>query len=172
MDDGERSALVVADEVLNVLEEESARLVLLDDPCDVEEERALGIAPKPVLPTEGVFLRYAGDGKRLARKSRQQDVMLRDVGGGDCCDVARDVVFAVEIGAIGLLAEAIPLAGEHATPANRVESPTHTTDAREQVYEREPVRRTFLLPHDGRQVFERCLSRKRLAVFPAIDGPQ
>ena len=63
LDDLEGAALVVPEQVLDVLEDEGPRPVVGEDPGDVEEERALGAAEEAVRAAEGVLLGHAGDEK-------------------------------------------------------------------------------------------------------------
>src|ERR1017187_2842161 len=86
-DDLEGPAAVVGSEILYVLEYECFRLLLLDDPLEIEKERALRAALEAVLAAERVLRRYAGDAERLAREASDQYVVVRNNATGDLCNV-------------------------------------------------------------------------------------
>ena len=119
VDDLERLPAIMIDEVLHVLEEKRFRPVMLDDARNVEKQRSLGLARKTVRTVQRVLLRDAGDGKRLAGKPGEQHVMRGNVCLVHLADVAGDLVrVAGKIRAIGLLAVAVPFAGEDALAAD------------------------------------------------------
>lgn len=66
---------------------------------------------------ESVLLGHAGNGKRLAGKTAQQNVMVRNVLGINLGDVAIDFVRVSEIGRIGFLGVGVPLARKDALAA-------------------------------------------------------
>ncbi len=60
-DDLKRPALVMVDEVLDVLEDERLRAVVLDNPRNVEKQRALSLACETMRASERVLLADAGE---------------------------------------------------------------------------------------------------------------
>src|SRR5690606_12637108 len=57
LDGLEGLALVMADEVADVLEQEGRRAMVGDDARDIIEQRALGLVLEPVRPPQRIFLR-------------------------------------------------------------------------------------------------------------------
>lgn len=68
--------------MLDVLKDERVGLVVLDDVRDFEKQVSLFLVIETVLFAEAQLLRNAGNTKRLARKTRAEDVVLWDIG--DC----------------------------------------------------------------------------------------
>lgn len=170
-DDVEGAAFIVRDEVFDVFQQEGARALGLDDAGDVEKERALRFAGKAVGAAKRVFLGDAGNREGLAGKAGEQQVVIGNFGGVDLRNVAIDGVTAGEIFGIGLLRVAIPLAGEHATPAQPLECHSYTTDAGEEV---NIVEAGFAF--EGRIQRQQALQAKnvvlghRLVDYPAANG--
>jgi hypothetical protein len=129
----ERAAPVVMREPLDVLAENHARLVLLADFRNVEEERAA--APSLVVVVESHA--FAGHGEGLARESRQTDVEVgnRLLRFGKR-DVAVDLRGFRKIGRVGLLRREVPFRYENGLDAvaeGAVESQADAADPGEEV---------------------------------------
>ncbi|CAM2160959.1 hypothetical protein PT2222_90176 [Paraburkholderia tropica] len=141
----EGAALVVRQQVLDVLQQKGGRPLFGDDARHVEKERALRGALETVRTAERVLLRDARDRKRLARKAREQHVVVGHVGGLERGDIADEgVAFGIGLAVvleIGLLRERIPLARHHAAAAVRLEAHADPADAREQIDETKARRR-------------------------------
>ena len=112
VNDLEGAALVVPDEVLHVLQHEGARLVVVENVGDGEEEVALFLVREAVLAAEAVLLGDTREAKGLAGKTTAENVMGRDVFDIDLVDIA--CRFLAEVGGVGLPAEPVPVAGEDA----------------------------------------------------------
>lgn len=140
-DGGEGLALVVRDQVLDVLQQERLRFLLGDDARHVVEQRALRGAFEAVRTAERVLLRYAGDAERLAGKAGEQHVVVGHVGDIHLRDVADQSMPGLvrEIRQISFLRERVPLAGENATSALLLEAVPDAADAGEQIDEGESV---------------------------------
>src|SRR5690606_36732436 len=113
--DGERTATVVAQEILHVLEQEHPRALRADDRLDVEKQRSVGRMLEAMLVAERVALRDPGDGEGLTRDTRSEYVVVRNVLVGDRRDVAVWLFTPVRI--VGDLRVPIPLARLHALGA-------------------------------------------------------
>jgi len=130
-----------------------------------------------VRPAHRVFLADAGDGKRLAGKATEQDVVSRHVVGGKRHDVADERVIRAVVFQVGLLREIVPLAREDARAALRLEAHADAADSGEQVDEAEvglAVRGTLLAGGARvQQIAQRGFEHRRtrcLALFPAAHG--
>ena len=121
LDHVEGAPLVVRHQVLDVLQQEGARLFGFDDAADVEEERALRFVGEAVRAAEGVLFGDAGNRERLAGEAGEQQVVIGNVGGVDLRDVAVDGVSIRKILGVGFLRVRVPFAGEDATPSNILE---------------------------------------------------
>ncbi len=133
-------ALVVTDEVLDVLEKERARPLRLKDAGHVEEQRSLRLAREAMRPSEGVFLRHPGDRERLARKPSEQHVEIGHLPHRiiELRDVAEYLVgVLLKVRAVSLLTEHVPLAREHALAADGLNAEPNPSDASEKVREGE-----------------------------------
>ena len=106
VDDAEGVALVVALEVLHVLQHERIRLVILDDVRQREKQVALFKVFKSVFFAEAQFLGNTRDAERLAGKSGAKDVVIRDFIQNGMNIAVRS--FAV-IGGVGFLCLFIPV---------------------------------------------------------------
>ncbi len=127
--------MIVAPEVLDVLEEHDRRLTGLQDPNDLEEQVAALDVVEAVLSTEAQLLRDSGDAERLTRESSGQNVKGRDVRRVDGPDVA---AFAdTEIRLVGLPGELVDLDRVDAGPAGSAEADPDPADSGEQVDESE-----------------------------------
>ena len=133
LDDLERPSLVMALEVLHVLEEKRLRALLGEDAADVEEERALRLVLEAGGPSEAVLLGDARDGEGLAREAAHEDVVVGDVGGGNLRDVV--IGHLVEVGLVGLAAELVPLVAVNAGGIGALEREAQAADASEEIYE-------------------------------------
>jgi len=135
-DDAEGVAAVVRHQVLHVFQEECWRPVRRDDPGDVEEQSALGLAKEAVRAAQSVLLRYTCYREGLAREPGEKHVVFGDIGGSDLCDVARDLLFT-EVGEVRRPRPLVPLAAEDASPACLLEAEAHAAYAGEEVDEAE-----------------------------------
>ena len=107
VDDLKRAALVVAAEVLHVLQHERRGSVIINDVGQREEEVALFLVLEAVLVAEAQFLGDARDAKGLAGKAGAQDVVRGNVRHGHGMNVAVGA-FAV-IGFVGDLGLLVPV---------------------------------------------------------------
>jgi hypothetical protein len=125
----------VRHQVLDIFEQEGARLIFFDDAADVEEQRALRFVGKAVGTAEGVLFGDAGNREGLAREAGEQQVVGGDVLCVDFGDIAVDAVAAEVVFGIGLLRLAVPFAGEHTLPAEFLEGHADAANAGKQVDE-------------------------------------
>ena len=113
--------------------------MMLDNPYNLKKEGSLRLATESMRLVERVFLGDSGNGERLARKSGQQDIVAGDGVDCDLRNVARDWREGAVVRFVSLLAETVPLRGEHALATDRVEGLSQAANASEQIYEREPT---------------------------------
>jgi len=132
-DHAEGVAAIVGHQILHVLKQEGRWLFRFDDPRDVEEECALCRAFEAVRSSEGVFLAHTGNAEWLAWEAREKDVVIGHIRRFDGNDVTDELMIVTMIGEIGLLGEVVPLAGEDAPPAMRLEPQPNSANASEQV---------------------------------------
>ena len=115
MDDAKSLPLVMADQVFDILENERPGSVVLDDPCDVEEQCSLCLAPETVFAPQSIFLRNASQRERLARKTGEQQVVCWNIRRCNFSYVASYLVIVVgKIRSVGTPAVVVPFAGEGA----------------------------------------------------------
>lgn len=146
-------ATVVALQVLDVLEKKRGRPLRLEDTCDIEKERSLGFVGEPMGPSQRILLGDTGDRKWLAGKTRDQNIVIRNLIRVNLCDVSGDLL-VTEVFTIGQLRVLVPLARKNALTSSRLEPEAHSADSGEQVDEREiVVRRQGILRAN------RCLDR-------------
>ena len=101
---------------------------MVKDLRQIVEKSSLGITQEAVGPAECVLLGYTRDRERLARKTCQQDVMCRHLPG--IRRIGTDITGksrvrcqpTPEVGRVGLLAEPVPLGGEHTVSADLLET--------------------------------------------------
>ncbi len=178
IDDGRKSTpLVVALQVLDVLQHEGSRPVMGNNLGGIEEQRALGVAQEAVRSAQGIFLGHAGYRERLAGKPRQKHVERLDKGRvfRELPDIPANRVIVPEIERVGLLRVRVPLRGEAAPAADALESETKTSDAGKQVDECEaaaglgcfqPATGGVLEGANGEPV------RLALSLFVAVNGSE
>ena len=134
-DGSERVSVIVSGEVLYVLEEEHLRSMMLGDLVDLEEEGAARVL-------EALLL--AGDTEGLAGEASAQNVMCRDtvygfVRLGELGDITEGYLAKVhEVGTSCIL---VPFTRENARTHDVLSGHTETSDACEEVDERECRRR-------------------------------
>ena len=133
VDDLKRAALVVAAEVLHVLQHERLRPVVINDVREGEEEVALFLVLDTVLFAEAQFLGDARDAEGLAGKFSAQNVVCGNVRHGHGVNVA--VRALAVIGGVGGLGRLVPVRGEDALAARALEGEPEAADAAEEVYE-------------------------------------
>ena len=133
MDDLKRAALVVAAEVLHVLQHERLGPVVINDVREGEEEVALFLVLEAVFFAEAQFLGDARDAEGLAGKSGAQDVVRGNVRHGHGMNVAVRA-FAV-IGFVGDLRHLVPVGGEDALAARAFEGEPEAANPAEEVNE-------------------------------------
>ena len=164
------AALVMRLQVLYIFQQEGARALGRDDARHVEEQRPLGFTGEAVCFAKRIFLRDAGNRKRLTGKTGQLYVVVRNLGSVNLGNVAVDQMPVPEIVGIGFLCIAVPLAGEHATPLYLLERLAEAAYAREQVDEIECAFRAAL--PEWQQLLQ-CVGqisgRVRLSCFPPAD---
>ena len=127
------ATLIVAAEVLHVLQHERLWLVVLDDFGQREEEVALFLVLEAVLFAEAQFLGNARDAERLAGKAGAQDVVRLDVS--DCNRVNVSVRFLAVIGFVGDLRLLVPVRGKDALATGALEGVAEAANAAEEVNE-------------------------------------
>jgi hypothetical protein len=99
----------VALQIANVLKDERSRPAIPDDSFNFEEQISLMFIREPVGTTKTPLLADSRNGKRLAGKTRGQNVVQWDLSRLDHPNVA-GVGEAPEISEICLLAKRVPLA--------------------------------------------------------------
>ena len=119
--------------MLHVLQHEGARLVVVENVGDGEEEVALLFVLEAVFPSQAVLLGDTREAEGLAGKTAAENVMGRDVFDIDLVDIA--CRFFAEVGGVGLAAEPVPVAGEDALRARALKRETESADAAEEVNE-------------------------------------
>src|SRR5262249_24610556 len=87
-----------------------------------------------VSSTKAILLRDTGDGKRLARKAGDENVVIRDVLGLDLRDVAARLLAKPML--VGFRRVLVPLRGENAPAARALEADSETANSSEQIDER------------------------------------
>ncbi len=127
VNDLKRAALIVAAEVLHILQHERLWLVVLDDAGQREEEVALLLVLEAVLFAEAQFLGDARDAERLAGKSGAQDVVRGNVRHGHGMNVA--VRALAVIGFVGYLRLLVPVGGEDALATGALEGVAEAANA-------------------------------------------
>lgn len=167
-DHPEGVALVVVHQVFDILQEKRLRPMMADNLGQPEEQRALGIAGEAVWPVQRILLGHARDGKRLTREARQQHVMRGDVLNNDIIDVGGNLMLVTKVGAVGLLAVFVALAGEHTASPDGLEAVSQTSDSCEQVDEGEIRRPVVAGLHQGLQGLDDRLAGFDFPGFPAI----
>lgn len=133
VDDLKRAALVVAAEVLHVLQHERRGPVVINDVGQREEEVALFLVLEAVFFAEAQFLGDARDAERLAGKAGAQDVVRGNVRHGHGMDVA--VRTLAMIGFVGDPGRLVPVGGENALAARALEGEPEAANAAEEVNE-------------------------------------
>lgn len=147
------AAPVVAVEVLQVLQHEGGRLVVVENVGDGEKEVALLHVLEAVLATEAVLLGDAREAEGLAGKAAAQNVELGNVGHGHRMNVA--VRGLAEVGGVGLLADLVPITGKDALRPRPLEGDAETADAAEEINEAKfPFRRGTVHAVGGRVLAE------------------
>ena len=134
-DHPEGFAAVMRAEILDIFQHKGRRPLRLDNSADVEKERALSLILKSGCTTQRLLLGNACNGKRLARESRYQHIVIGDGGGIDFCNIAFWQL--AEILCIGLLTELIPFIGINAFSSRPGISNAHAADAGEEINEGE-----------------------------------
>lgn len=135
MDHFECVALIVALQVLHILQNEGLRSVMFEDISNVEEEVALPLIFKTMFPAKAVLLRNSGKAEWLAGKTGAQHIVRRNplyqTRLGDVA-VQRRVR---EIRGIGLLGIFVPIRSEDAFSSLPGEAEVETSDTTEEVDE-------------------------------------
>lgn len=133
VDDLKRAALIVAAEVLHVLQHERRGPVVINDVGQREEDVALFLVLEAVLFAEAEFLGNARDAERLTGKAGAQDVVRGNIRHRHGMNIA--VRRLAEVGGIGLLRVFVPILGENAAPARALEGEPKSANAAEEVNE-------------------------------------
>jgi len=107
VDDLKRPPLVVALEVLHVLQHEGGGLVKLDDFRERKEQVALFLVVKAGRPAETLFFGNTRDAERLAGKSPAKNVVGRNIRDGNGVNVA--LRFLAKVGGVGLAGIFVPI---------------------------------------------------------------
>jgi hypothetical protein len=130
VDDLKRAALVVAAEVLHILQHESRGPVVINDVGQREEEVALFLVLEAVFLAEAEFLGDARDAEGLAGKAGAQDVVRGNVRHGHGVDVPVRALAVIRF--IGDSGRLVPVGGEDTLAARALEGEPETADAAEQ----------------------------------------
>lgn len=123
-DSGKGFTLVVGGELLNVFKENVRGAMVLEDACNIEEERATGVVKA---------LHLAHDGEGLAWEPGEEEVVRRDVLSFYLSDVAAGS--DTEVVGVGALRFGVPLGGKDAAVAELLKGDANAPDAREEVNE-------------------------------------
>lgn len=123
-DSGKSFTLVVGGELLNVFKENVRGAVVLEDSCNIEEERAAGVVKA---------LHLAHDGEGLAWETREEEVVRRDALSVYFSDVAAGS--DTKVVGVGTLRFGVPLGGEDAAIAQLLKGDANASDAREEINE-------------------------------------
>ena len=123
-DSGKGFTLVVGGELLNVFKENVRGAMVLEDACNIEEERAAGVVKA---------LHFAHDGEGLAWEPGEEEVVRRDVLSFYLSDIAAGS--DTEVVGVGALRFGVPLGGEDAAVAELLKRDANAPDAREEVNE-------------------------------------
>lgn len=132
-DDAEGVALVVAFQVLHVLQHEGVGPVEVDQLGEFEEEVALFLVLESVFLAEAEFLGDARDAEGLAGKAGAEDMVRRDGVVRHGVDVA--VRFFPEVFRVGDLRLRIPVGGEDALAAGFLKRDAEAANPAEEVDE-------------------------------------
>ena len=128
-----RAALVMATQVLHILQHKGGRLVVIDDRLKVKEEVALLLIVKAGGTAKTLLFGNAGNAERLAGKSRAQDVVRGNLRHCHGMDVA--LRFLGKIGGVGLARILVPIRGENALSPGPLKRQPEAADAAEEVDE-------------------------------------
>lgn len=123
-DSGKGFTLVVGGELLNVFKENVRGAMVLEDACNIEEERATGVVKA---------LHLAHDGEGLAWETREEEVVRRDVLSIYFSDVAAGS--DTKVVGVGTLRFGVPLGGEETAVAQLLKGDANAPDASEEVDE-------------------------------------
>ena len=131
-DRGESLAAVVRFQILHILKKEGRWAVVRDYLRGIEKQRPLRVAKEAVRASQSILLRHPGNRKRLARKTGQQDVIIRNQPGffRELADVALNRPIIPKIFLVGLNAVFVPFRREDAGSANRLEASAQAADGR------------------------------------------
>ena len=153
--DLKRPALVVALEVLHVLQHKRGGLVELDDFRQREEQIALFLVVKAGRLAEAQFFGDARDAERLAGKPTAKDVVRRNVRHRHGMNVTMRR-FA-EIGGVGLLGVFVPVGGKHTFAPGALKRIPETANAAEQINKPKLALRAISIHMVGNGFFPQCL---------------
>lgn len=132
-----RPTLVMALQVLDVLQHESCRAVVHQDAQHVEKQRTLGFIEEAVRASKRVLLGYTSDREWLARETGHKNIVIRDILWVYLTDISRDWAIVREVGMIGLLGETVPFRCEDTTAPCPFHGSSQATDPRKEINERE-----------------------------------
>jgi hypothetical protein len=170
----ERVPFVVIDEIFDVFKNKDRRAMGFKKTGHLKEQGSLGLAEESVRASEGVLFRDSGNGKGLAGKSRDQNIIGWNIFWTDIPDVPGKRVVSRKIGLIGFPGLFIPFAGEDAFSAGRFEPEPHSTNAGEQVDKPEgriPIYfSSIVFFRYFSQILENGGLGNRFSLFPANDG--
>lgn len=133
VNDLKRPALVVAFEVLHVLQNKRGGLVELDDFRGGKEQVALFLVVKAVRLAEAQFLGDARDAERLAGKPGAKNVVFWDISHCHGMDVA--VRCLAKIGCVGLLCVFVPVRRKDTITTRFFKCDAKAADATKQINE-------------------------------------
>lgn len=127
------AALIMAFEVLDVLQHECGGLMVVEYLCDGEKEIALLLIIEPMFPAETVFLGYPSETEWLTWKTTAQNIVGRHVSDGNSVNITMG--FFAEIRRVRYLRMFIPIGGEHALASDFFESDAKATNTTEEIDE-------------------------------------
>jgi hypothetical protein len=126
-DDLECPPLVVAFQILDVLQHECSRTMKLKDVGYLEKEIPLLFVFKTVLSSEADLLRDPGDAERLAWETAAKNIKRGNVSHGYLVDISMGLLTMV--GLICNPAVLVPIAREDALGSNTFETKSKSADA-------------------------------------------
>lgn len=132
-----RPALVMAFQVLDVLQHEGCRTVVHQDAQHVEKQCALGFIEEAMRASERILLGNASDRERLARETGHKNIVIGDIFWSYLADISRDRAIVREVGVIGLLGETIPFRCKDTTPPCPFHGSSQAADPCKEINERE-----------------------------------
>jgi len=136
VNDLKRAALVMADQMLHVFQNESGGAMVLDGIGNGEKEVALFFVLETVFLAQAQLLGDARDAEGLAGEAAIENIMRGNIGHGHGVDVA--VGFLPEVRFVGDLSLRVPVGGKDALAARPFEGDAKAADAAKEINETQP----------------------------------